>query len=176
MIATLLAAGFLQVVPPSFEIRQFTSALTKEAAVAQRLVFVLGREPSCNEREMNGLQVSVCVVNSPVTAQGLAGMPVRVGQVGFDPSGLVLFRLIFNGADASAISAAMTAKFGQPCREEVSEWRNRMGAVLENPTTTWCLADGELSVEARSAQDPNDAELKFLSGRLTEVKAPVVDF
>ncbi len=178
MIVALLAAALLQepAAAPAFEFRQFTAALTKEAAVTEGLVFVMGRNPSCNEALMNGRDVSVCVLPTSVTAPGVAGRPIRAGQVGFDDTGLVLFRLHIGGADTSVIGAAMTAKFGEPCRQEMSEWRNRMGAVLENPITTWCLADGELSIEGRSAQDPNYAELKFLAGRLAETPTPVVDF
>lgn len=180
MIAMALAILALQdgggASAPRFEFRQFNTTLSQEVAVSTGLVFVMGRNPACNETPMNGRDVSVCVLPSAVTEPGVAGRPIRAGQAGFDAEGLVLFRLLVGGEDATVIESAMTAKFGEPCRHEMGEWRNRMGAVLENPTTAWCLADGELSIAGRSAQDPNYAELKFLAGRLTEAPIPVVDF
>jgi hypothetical protein len=166
----------LQATSPSFEFRKFTSAYTRGEAEAAGAVLTLGRTVYCDDVPMNGRTVSVCSLSQSFIEGGIAGRAMRAGQAGFDSEGTALFRLHFAGEDASAVVVAMTAKFGDPCRTEVAEWRNRMGAVLDNPITTWCLSDGELAVIGRAAQDPNLAEVRFVAARLNEQPAATVDF
>lgn len=52
------------------------------------------------------------------------------------------------GANFATFADAFTQKYGPACKREVSKWRNSMGAVLDNPTFTWCFSTGQLTLQA----------------------------
>lgn len=177
MLTALVAAMVFQTAPMAFEFREFTTTLTKDQAAASGALFQFGRRPpECTTVPLNGREVSVCALSQAFIDGGVAGREMRAGQAGFDADGTVMFRVHLQGADAEVVADAMAAKFGDPCEVEVAEWRNRMGAVLENPISTWCLSDGRLSVITRASQDPSLAEISFVADRVTQRPAPTVDF
>lgn len=162
---------------PAFEFRQINTGLSVEAAAELGVLYRVGqRPPRCQEGEVGSHKLQVCSLSRSFIEGGVAGRPIAAGHVGFDLAGASLFRIHVSATDASTVSAAMTEKFGAPCAAEVQEWRNRLGAVLDNPITTWCLSDGRLSVIGRSDQDPSLAEVRFLADRISEPEKPVVDF
>lgn len=68
-----------------------------------------------------------------------------------------------------AISAAFTAKYGKPCRQEVEDWQSAGGVKLKNIVEHWCFATGELSLRQYGSkltetlaiyQDKNDTPPK----------------
>lgn len=45
------------------------------------------------------------------------------------------------------VLAALTEKYGPPCRSFMETWRNRMGTELDNEHTVWCFDTGELVLQ-----------------------------
>ena len=54
---------------------------------------------------------------------------------------------VIDRSDFETVLAAVTAKYGPACRSGVEEWRNAMGARLDNQTFTWCFSSGELQLK-----------------------------
>lgn len=87
-----------------------------------------------------------------------------------------LFALLVRGErDAfSDTIKALTAKYGDPCASETGNWRNGLGAVLDNPSFEWCFSTGEL-VATAIGDKLTEFTLAYLD-KGAEPEAPKVDF
>lgn len=52
--------------------------------------------------------------------------------------------VIFSHNDYDELLRAFSSKYGQPCKEEVGEVQNRMGAKFPERNTLWCFATGKM--------------------------------
>jgi hypothetical protein len=67
----------------------------------------------------------------------------------------------------STVVAAVTEKYGKPCRSGTSVWKNAIGAEIDNVELVWCFRTGELTVQEYGS------ELKYMFfGYLDEHQAP----
>lgn len=72
------------------------------------------------------------------------------------------------------VIAALTAKYGAPCRSEPGVWQNLEGAALDNPTSVWCFATGELSISQRGKR-ADQMRFEYIDTHMPG-KAAKVDF
>lgn len=71
---------------------------------------------------------------------------------------------------------AFTLKYGPPTRTQVRQWRNSLGAVLDNPTAIWDFKNGSLELMARGRKI-DEANFTFVSTANSQpVPKPVVNF
>ncbi|MGE0668937.1 MAG: hypothetical protein AB7O49_20485 [Sphingomonadales bacterium] len=79
----------------------------------------------------------------------VAGAPVGDIAFRFYEERLISMDFVFQNSGFYDIRTAFLRKYGQPCSEKNKEWRNQMGAVLDNVLLTWCFRTGKLQLQAR---------------------------
>ncbi len=119
------------------------------------------RVPAGGAFEFKGIVAGVPVdlVKFPNCGAGeTANCDVGKTIAGFEP--YVLWVSLFKGKLSSVtirgdalyypvIAKAFAEKYGKPCASTVEKWKNAVGAVLDNPVTTWCFKTGKLVLKPR---------------------------
>jgi hypothetical protein len=74
------------------------------------------------------------------------------------------------------LKAAFTAKYGAPCENATTPWRNALGANFDNPTLRWCFSTGKL-VFQRYGQTVEKMNI-FYEDEINkpDVKPPAINF
>lgn len=73
------------------------------------------------------------------------------------------------------VLAAVTQKYGRPCRVAQEQWANALGTKLDNTKSVWCFATGELTIR-EIGSNLDKMGFAYYDTNQPPTKAPKVDF
>jgi hypothetical protein len=89
---------------------------------------------------------------------------------------LSMMIFLFEREHHLTLMSALTQRYGKPCKSEQKQWRNGAGAVLPNPTHTWCFATGELVLTGISSRLRNSDLVYTDTANRAPARSAPVDF
>lgn len=82
----------------------------------------------------------------------------------------------FKSRDAWKIIDAFREKYGQPCNEEVRQWRSVVGITAQSRVVKWCFATGELELHEQGSRLGQGRFIYIDSANPPPLERPEVDF
>lgn len=157
---------------PAFSFREVTTGLTRESAVATRLV------ERCSNATLADRPVIECSGARKLSEPGISGFEHYGLFLSFDQVGLVAFQTAVLQTGLTPIRSAFTQKFGEPCDRVEKTLTNAFGGSVQQVTDVWCLSDGRLSLASHAPINFERARIEFIGARFLATPVPPgrVDF